>query len=393
MRKIVLVPAALLLAALTVSCGGGNEEGKRTASYKTYTVDTTSRTVESSYSATIRGRQDIDIYPQVSGTITKVCVTEGQKVRKGDILFIIDQVPYKAALMTAEANVAAAEAGVATAQLTYDSKVKLFDEKVISQFELQSAENALLTAKATLAQCEAQRVNAENNLSYTTVSSPADGVVGTIPYRQGALVSSAMAQPLTTISDNSQMYVYFSLTEKELLNLTRAGGTLDEQLAKMPEVQLELADGSIYAEKGKIDAVSGVIDQTTGSVSMRAIFPNKQNILRSGGMANVIFPYTMENVLLVPQSATVDIQDKKFVYVLQPDSTVKYTEIRISNLNDGKNYIVLDGLKSGEKIAVEGVTRLNDGMKITPITPEQKEAKYQQALKDQREGNIATAFN
>ena len=178
-----------------------------------------------------------------------------------------------------------------------------------------------------------------------------------------------------------------------MLNLTRAGGTLDEQLAKMPEVQLELADGSIYAEKGKIDAVSGVIDQTTGSVSMRAIFPNKQNILRSGGMANVIFPYTMENVLLVPQSATVDIQDKKFVYVLQPDSTVKYTEIRISNLNDGKNYIVLDGLKSGEKIAVEGVTRLNDGMKITPITPEQKEAKYQQALKDQREGNIATAFN
>ena len=231
----MLVPAALLLAALTVSCGGGNEEGKRTASYKTYTVDTTSRTVESSYSATIRGRQDIDIYPQVSGTITKVCVTEGQKVRKGDILFIIDQVPYKAALMTAEANVAAAEAGVATAQLTYDSKVKLFDEKVISQFELQSAENALLTAKATLAQCEAQRVNAENNLSYTTVSSPADGVVGTIPYRQGALVSSAMAQPLTTISDNSQMYVYFSFNETQLLSLLKQYGSLDATLEEMPD--------------------------------------------------------------------------------------------------------------------------------------------------------------
>ena len=134
-------------------------------------------------------------------------------------------------------------------------------------------------------------------------------------------------------------------------------------------MQLELADGSMYSEKGKVDAVSGVIDQTTGSVSMRAIFPNKSNVLRSGGMANVVFPYTMENVLLVPQSATVEIQDKKFVYVLQPDSTVKYTEIQISNLNDGKSYIVLGGLKSGDKIAVEGVTRLNDGMKITPITP------------------------
>ena len=276
---------------------------------------------------------------------------------------------------------------------TEANKKMLHEQKIISDFEYQTAVNNLLTAKASLAQAEASYTAAKQNLGFCTVTSPSDGVIGTFPYRIGALVSASIAEPLTTVSQIGDMYVYFSLTEKELLNLTRAGGTLKEQLEKMPEVQLELADGSIYAEKGKIDAVSGVIDQTTGSVSMRAIFPNKQNILRSGGMANVIFPYTMENVLLVPQSATVDIQDKKFVYVLQPDSTVKYTEIQISNLNDGKNYIVLDGLKSGDKIAVEGVTRLNDGMKITPITPAQKEAKYQQALKDQREGNLATAFN
>ena len=183
------------------------------------------------------------------------------------------------------------------------------------------------------------------------------------------------------------------MTEKQLLDLTRAGGSLKEQLEKMPPVQLQLSDGTMYGETGKIDAVSGVIDQTTGSVSMRAIFPNKQNILRSGGMANVVFPYTMEGIMLVPQSATQEIQDKKFVYVLQADNTLKHTEIQISSLNDGKNYIVTGGLKQGDKIVVEGVQTLKDGQKITPITTAEKEAKYQQALKDQREGNFATAFN
>ena len=183
------------------------------------------------------------------------------------------------------------------------------------------------------------------------------------------------------------------MTEKELLNLTRAGGSLKEQLEKMPAVKLQLADGTIYEYEGKIDAVSGVIDQTTGSVSMRAIFPNTKNVLRSGGMANVIFPYTIENIVVIPQNVTVEIQDKKFVYVLQSDNTVKYTEIQISNLNDGKNFLVTSGLKSGDKIVTEGVQTLHDGMTITPITQAQKVAKYQQALKDQREGNLESAFN
>ena len=182
------------------------------------------------------------------------------------------------------------------------------------------------------------------------------------------------------------------MTEKELLRLTKAGGTLKEQLEKMPAVQLQLSDGSIYSESGKIEVVSGVIDQSTGSVSMRALFPNDENILRSGGMANVIFPYTMENVILVPQSATQEIQDKKFVYVLQSDQTIKHTEITISNLNDGKNYIVTGGLKDGDQIVVEGVQKLSDGQQIVPITPEQRKAKYDKALQDQHDGNIETAF-
>ena len=367
---------ALGISVLTACGGQSGQMGDNEFTVKEITATSSNQVTK--YPATIKGLQDIEIRPQVSGFIVKLCVDEGATVRKGQALFQIDPTQYQAAFDQAAAGVESAKANLKTLTETEANKKMLHEQKIISDFEYQTAVNNLLTAKASLAQAEASYTAAKQNLGFCTVTSPSDGVIGTFPYRIGALVSASIAEPLT---------------EKELLNLTRAGGTLKEQLEKMPEVQLELADGSIYAEKGKIDAVSGVIDQTTGSVSMRAIFPNKQNILRSGGMANVIFPYTMENVLLVPQSATVDIQDKKFVYVLQPDSTVKYTEIQISNLNDGKNYIVLDGLKSGDKIAVEGVTRLNDGMKITPITPAQKEAKYQQALKDQREGNLATAFN
>lgn len=356
-------------------------------------VRSTSSEQAKRYPATIRGLQDIEIRPQVSGFIVKLCVDEGATVHKGQALFQIDPTQYKAAFDQAAAGVESAKANLKTLTETEANKRMLHEQKIISDFEYQTAVNNLLTAKASLAQAEASYTAAKQNLGFCTVTSPSDGVIGTFPYRIGALVSPSVAEPLTTVSQIGDMYVYFSLTEKELLALTKAGGTLKEQLEKMPAVQLELADGSMYSEKGKVDAVSGVIDQTTGSVSMRAIFPNKSNVLRSGGMANVVFPYTMENVLLVPQSATVEIQDKKFVYVLQPDSTVKYTEIQISNLNDGKSYIVLGGLKSGDKIAVEGVTRLNDGMKITPITPAQKEAKYRQALKDQKEGNLATAFN
>ena len=367
---------ALGISVLTACGGQSGQMGDNEFTVKEITATSSNQVTK--YPATIKGLQDIEIRPQVSGFIVKLCVDEGATVRKGQALFQIDPTQYQAAFDQAAAGVESAKANLKTLAETEANKKMLHEQKIISDFEYQTAVNNLLTAKASLAQAEASYTAAKQNLGFCTVTSPSDGVIGTFPYRIGALVSASIAEPLTTVSQIGDMYVYFSLTEKELLNLTRAGGTLKEQLEKMPEVQLELADGSIYAEKGKIDAVSGVIDQTTGSVSMRAIFPNKQNILRSGG---------------VPQSATVDIQDKKFVYVLQPDSTVKYTEIQISNLNDGKNYIVLDGLKSGDKIAVEGVTRLNDGMKITPITPAQKEAKYQQALKDQREGNLATAFN
>ena len=355
-------------------------------------VTTTSSSQTEQYPATIKGLQDIEIRPQVSGFIVKLCVDEGATVRKGQALFQIDPTQYKAAFDQAKAAVASAKANLETVTSTEANKKLLHEQQIISDFEYQTAKNNLLSAKASLAQAEASYAAAKQNLGFCTVTSPSDGVIGTFPYRVGALVSPSVAEALTTVSQIGDMYVYFSMTEKQLLNLTRAGGTLKEQLEKMPAVQLQLADGSIYNEKGKIDAVSGVIDQTTGSVSMRAIFPNKQNILRSGGMANVVFPYIMENVILIPQSATQELQDKNFVYVLQGDNTLKHTEVKIANLNDGKHNIVTGGLKAGDKIVVEGIQNLQDGQKITPITPAEREAKYQQALKDQREGNFATAF-
>ena len=375
------------------SCGNSQSGKMGDDEFAVATINETSSNQTISYPATIKGTQDIEVRPQVSGFIVKLYVDEGATVRKGQPLFLIDPTQYKAAVDQADAAVKTAESSLRTMELTEKNKHMLFEKQIISSFEYETAVNNLLSARAALAQAKAALVSAKQNLDFCTVKSPSDGVIGTFPYRIGALVSASIADPLTTVSEIKDLYVYFSMTEKELLNLTRAGGTLKEQLEKMPAVKLELADGSMYEFEGKIDAVSGVIDQSTGSVSMRAIFPNTKNVLRSGGMANVIFPYTIPNAILVPQNATVEIQDKKFVYVLQPDSTVKYTEIQISPMNDGKNFIVTSGLKANDKIVIEGVQQLSDGRKIVPITKAQQVAKFQQALKDQHEGNLATAFN
>jgi len=364
MRRHQFVKAAVLgccIAAAT-SCGQAPTVSGA-AEYAVTTVSATDTEVATTYPATIRGRQDIDIYPQVSGTISRVLITEGQKVRRGQVLFIIDQVPYKAALRTAEANVAAAKAGVATAQLTYDSKKQLFEREIISEFDLQTSENNLLTAKAQLAQAEAQEVNARNNLSYTEVKSPADGVAGTLPYRVGALVSAQIPQPLTTVSDNSSMYVYFSMSERQLLALTRDYGSMDAALTAMPAVQLQLSDGSLYDRSGRIESISGVIDTSTGSVQLRAEFPNDGRILHSGSTGNVVMTDSIKNCIVIPQALTFELQDKVFVYKIV-DGKASSQRIEVSKLSDGRSYIVENGLEVGDVILAEGVGLMREG---TPI--------------------------
>lgn len=357
------------------------------AQYAMMEVSTSDRVIPSSYSATIRGRQDIDIYPQVGGTISKLCVNEGQTVANGQTLFIIDQVPYKAALQTAEANVAAAKAAVSTAQLVYDSKKELYAKNVVSKFDLATAENNLLTAKAQLAQAEAQRVNAANSLSYTVVKAPASGVVGTLPYRVGALVSAAMPKPLTTVSDNSVMYVYFSMNENQLLDLVREYGSVNATLKQMPEVELKLSDGSIYPEKGRVESISGVIDRTTGSVSLRAAFNNKGGLLHSGGSGNIILPNTYKNCIVIPQVATFELQDRVFVFKYV-DGVAKSAPIEVEKINDGKEYIVKSGLNVGETIVAEGAALLREG---TPILPKQAAAATEAAAQEQTATETANA--
>lgn len=349
--------------------------------YAVMTVAPADRMLSSNYSASIRGRQDIDIYPQVSGTLTKVSVTEGQRVKKDQPLFIIDQVPYQAALQTATANVQAAEAAQATAQLTYNSRKELHRQNVVSEFDLSTAENSLLAAKAQVAQAKAQEVSARNNLSYTVVKSPSDGVVGMLPYRVGTLVNAGMPQPLTTVSDNSDMYVYFSMAENQLLGLIRKYGSKEEALKQMPAIDLLLNDQSEYGQKGTIETISGVIDRSTGTVSLRAIFPNKEGLLHSGGTGNVIISTERSGALVVPQGATFEIQDKRFVYKVV-DGKAKSSPVQVTKVNGGKEFIVEEGLTPGEVIVAEGVGLLREGTPITPKTAPAPTAEANQTKED-----------
>ena len=362
MKQTFVKAAVMACFMAAVSCGQA-PTAMGPAEYAVMTIATTDREIPINYSATIRGRQDIAIYPQVSGTIFELCVNEGQTVSKGQPLFIIDQVPYKAALQTAEANVAAAKAGVATAQLTYDSKKELYAKNVVSQYDLLTAENTLLTAKAQLAQAEAQRVNAANNLSYTVVKAPANGVVGTLPYRVGALVSASISKPLTTVSDNSDVYVYFSMPENQLLNLTRQYGSIANTLKNMPDVRLVLNDGSVYDRTGRIESISGVIDTSTGSVQLRAVFPNADGLLHSGGAGSVIVPNIHKDCVVVPQVATFELQNKVYVYKVE-DGKATSSMIDVEKINNGREYIVKSGLTPGDVIVAEGVGLLREG---TPI--------------------------
>ena len=385
-KKVIRVALAVLALGATsvvaTSCGGEQQQQQAAMMQQSdvvcnmITIAKSDCQTNDKYSASIKGKQDVDVMPQVSGNLTQLCVKEGQRVHKGQVLFIIDQVPFKAALSTAVANVNAAKATVATAQLTYDSKKELREKNVISDFDLQQANNQLLTAKANLAQAEAQEVNARNSLSYTEVKSPVDGVVGTLPFRVGALVSPSMPTPLTTVSDNSQMYVYFSMTEKQMLEIVRLYGSKEKAIAQMPALKLQLSDGSVYAENGKLETISGVIDANTGAASFRAVFPNKAGLLCSGGSGNVIIPANHKDVIVIPQNCTFEIQDKKYVYKYV-GGVASSAQVNVTGTDDGLSYIVNSGLSVGDVIVAEGVGTLREG---TPIKP--KGTEVQPAVAD-----------
>ncbi|MCC8036954.1 MAG: efflux RND transporter periplasmic adaptor subunit [Bacteroidales bacterium] len=378
--------AALGLVVGLSSCGGDQQQtGSQAPEIATLTIAEGTSNLNSSFPATIKGKTDIEIRPQVTGFITKVHVDEGQHVKKGQVLFTLDQVTYQAAVDAAKASVNVAQTAVETAKITLDNKKKLLDKNIISQYEWQLADNDYRTALSQLASAKANLASAQKNLAYTVVTSPSDGVVGSIPNREGSLASPSSAQALTTVSQNDKIYAYFSLNEKDILQLTENGTrSLDAAIKAMPEVKLQLANGEIYPFSGQVATVSGVIDNTTGSASVRALFDNPSGMLRSGSTGTILIPVTNTNAIIIPQKATFELQDKKFVYVVNDSNVVNARPITIQSLNDGKTYVVTSGLNVGERIATEGVgTKLSEGLQITPVDAAAQAAAQEAAAQQQ----------
>lgn len=353
----------IVLAGLSIASCKSRTVEEATSDYKTLTVKLENRTLMQGYSARLDGQQVVEVRPQVSGLITRICIDEGQKVRKGQVLFVIDQLPYQAALAEATANVKSAEANLATAKLNLESTEMLREKNVVQDYDLNTVRNELAIAEAALAQAQAQEMSARNNLSYTEVKSPVDGVASMIAYRVGALVSSSISEPLVTLSDDSNVYAYFSLNESQITSLTEQYGSLDEFMKRMEDVELQMAGGKMYGEKGHISAVSGIVTTGTGTVILRADFPNDRGLLRSGGSATVMVPTTLTQVVVIPQSATYELQNKTFVYKVV-NGKAQSAPVTLYRLNNGTEYVVEEGLQPGDVIIAEGAGLVKEGVNV-----------------------------
>ena len=382
--KSVMFAAACAML-LTACSGGGGRPTFGDNEYPVVEVGTSTANMQQNYPATIKGVQDVQISPKVGGFLTRIYVNEGQAVSAGQVLFEIDNVTYQAQVRQSQAAVNTAKTALNTAELTYNNSKKLFDNHVIGDYELQTAQNSYEQAKASLAQAEAGLANAKEALNYCYVKSPTNGVVGTLPFKVGALVNTSCV--LTTVSNNSQMEVYFSVNEKVALEMSKNGNSLES----LPAVKLQLADATIYAHEGKVAKMSGVIDAATGTVQMIAVFPNPEKLLKSGGSGKVIIPREQTSAIVIPQGCVMEVQDKKFVYLLADSNKVKYTQITVDPQNDGMNYIVTGGMNVGDKYVVNGVTKLSDQMEIVPITLERYNEKIKEHSKAMTAGEIVEA--
>lgn len=378
MKIIKFLFVAAVTASLTACGGGGSMPKFGNNEFPVEAVGANSASLQSTYPATIKGIQDVEVRPKVSGFITRVYVHEGQVVKAGQPLFSIDSETYQAAVRQAQASVNTARAQLNTARLTYENNKKLFDKKVIGQYELSTAQNTYATAQASLSQAMAALASAKETLSWCMVKSPAAGVIGSLPYKAGALVSASSVDPLTTVSDVSTVEVFFSMSENDILGLTKTAGSVTAALKDLPAVKLQLVDGSLYNHPGKVVKMSGVINSSTGAYSLIAHFANPERLLKSGGAGQIIIPCTDNHAIVIPQEATVSVQDKLFVYKVGKDNKVYYTEIKVNPQNDGNTYIVTSGLSVGDRIVVKGLTKLSDKMKIKPVTL----AAYQKSIDD-----------
>lgn len=357
-------------SVIIVSCGKKDDKAAQAAAagqvkeYKTLVIQPESATLNTDYPASIQGQQNIEIRPRVEGYIDKIFVDEGAVVKAGQPLFKISAPEYEQEVRTATASIKSAQAAVSSAKLAVNKVKPLVEKEIISKYELETAQYNYDSALATLAQANASLVNARTNLGYTTVTSPVNGVVGSIPFRLGSLVSSNNTEPLTTVSSIGNVYAYFAMNEKVLLSFSEGSGTLAQKIKQLPQVSLLLSDGSIYGEKGKIETVNGLINTETGSVNIRARFPNPRGIIRSGSSATVRIPTQVKEGLIIPQSATFELQDKIFAVTVGKDGKTKNANITILENKAGNYYVVTSGLKAGDQIVLEGVASLKEGTEI-----------------------------
>ncbi|WP_321308467.1 efflux RND transporter periplasmic adaptor subunit [Marinifilum fragile] len=381
MRKNYLFAGIIILLLGFTSCKKGNQAqaGHGPMPFPVQTVEKSNVTTYNEYAANIEGMQNIEIRPKVDGFIDEIYIDEGDQVTKGQLLFKLSAETLSQQVKAAKANIKVAEAQVFSAQVEVDKITPLVEKNIISSIQLKTAKSNLNAAKAQLAAAKAQYQNAKENLDYTMIKSPVDGIIGSLPYKVGSLVGRTEAKPLTTVSNIKNVYAYFTLNEKQLLQFNRQlnGNTANEKIKKMPEVELVLADGSLYDFKGKIETINGMVNPRTGSISYRAIFPNPNNLLRSGISGKVKMPSNMNDIVLLPQKATYELQGKKFVYLVGKENKVESKEVIIANTIDN-HFVVKAGVNPGEQYVIDGLIKLRDGMQIIP-----------QKGQSQADGNVA----
>ena len=372
MNKKKALKLTFVLSALVggmTSCVNGVPEVVPT-SFETLTITKSDIEVPVKFSAKLKGETDVTITPQVSGQLMRICVTEGDQVRKGQVLFVIDQRNAQLELESAQASLQSAIAQENSARIEYESNKNLYEKKIVSKYTFDTAENAYNQAKASVAQYRAQVNRAKVNLGYCTITAPVTGSIGEIPVRTGDQVSPSTY--LTTVSGNANMDAEFSQPERTLTMILSEGFSMDPSaLAKYsPEVSFVMKSGTEYEHKGKITRATGVVNASTGTISLKATFPNPKGQLYSGMQGSVVIPLQEEGVMVIPQDAVVKLQDKQQVYKVQADSTVTSVEVTTQDIFNGKDYMVTSGLNVGDKIVTIGANNLHEGQKVLfPVAP------------------------
>lgn len=373
-----------VIPLLVLSCDDGSQQQnqQQAGQFPVLELQPRSIALSTSYPATLEGKQTVEIRPRVAGYITHMHVDEGDLVSKGQVIFTLNNEEYQQEVRSAKADIQAAKARISTAEDEVERLQSLVDKEIVSQYQLQSAENELETSQAALAQAESRLKNAQVNLGYTDVKSPVTGIIGTIPYRIGSLVNSSTTKPLTVVSDISEVYAYFSMSERELLEMAKTvsddgeNKTIQQRVEEMPAVNLRLADNTSYEHKGRLKLASGLIDRETGSASFRATFPNPQEILRSGGSGTVQIPFQQEEAIVIPKKATYEIQNKRFVYIVNDNNVAEGQEISVLPISTKQLFVVQDGISEGDRIVTSGIIQLEDGIEINP-QPVNSDSLYQ----------------